>query len=208
MVIAVTGGRMIHPEKKGIRALGIAESFKRGYPLSALAGVVMRADWKIDGFACSVATVGGMDATDAVLKIFRNLDRSDINVILLNGCVISFFNIIDIERVHLETSLPVICVTYEESEGLEKYLSEYFPGDQSRIEAYRRLGERKKIEIDGTELYIRAEGISDADAKRVLAKFTPSGAIPEPLRVARIIARGIMRMLHETGNQSLYSGRE
>ncbi|MBC7109878.1 MAG: DUF99 family protein, partial [Archaeoglobi archaeon] len=68
----------MHPEKKGIRALGIAESFRKGYPLSVLAGVVMRADWKIDGFACSLATVGGMDATEAVLKIFRDLSRRDI----------------------------------------------------------------------------------------------------------------------------------
>lgn len=197
---------MIHPEKKGIRALGIAESFRKGYPLSVLAGVVMRADWKIDGFACSLATVGGMDATEAVLKIFRDLNRRDINVILLNGCIISFFNIIDLERVHLETSAPVICVTYEPSEGLEKYLSEYFPEDDLRVEAYRKLGEREKIEIGGQELYIRAEGISNADVRRILAKFSSSNSLPEPLRVARIAARGIMRMIHETGNQSLYIG--
>ena len=49
--------------KKGLRALGIAESFSgRGH--SILAGIVMRKDLKIDGFAFSRVTMGGMDATD------------------------------------------------------------------------------------------------------------------------------------------------
>ena len=109
----------LHINKKGIRVLGIAESFKRDYDKSVLAGVVMRSDWIIDGVAFDEITVGGMDATEGVLRVFDSMQRDDINVMMLNGCVISWFNIIDIKAVYDRLRIPVICVTYEESEGLE-----------------------------------------------------------------------------------------
>ena len=84
----------MHIPKKGLRALGIAESYA-GRDYSTLAGVVMRKDLRIDGFSFGRVTVGGMDATDAILRMIRVLDRRDINVVLLSGCVIAWFNVID-----------------------------------------------------------------------------------------------------------------
>ncbi|MEE8401588.1 MAG: DUF99 family protein, partial [Candidatus Hydrothermarchaeaceae archaeon] len=137
----------IHADKKGIRALGIAESFKKGEGRRAvLAGVVMRADLQIDGFSLTTITIGGLDGTDGVLDIFKRLERTDINLILLNGCVISLFNLVDIFKVHERTKIPIICVTYEESEGLEKYFEE-FKDCEERMEIYLRLGERTKIKL-------------------------------------------------------------
>ncbi len=73
----------LHLNKPALRCLGIAESFVRSCPHSMLAGVVMRADRRVDGLAYARATVGGDDATEAVLQIYRDLDRSDVNVLLL-----------------------------------------------------------------------------------------------------------------------------
>ena len=123
----------MHIPKKGLRALGIAESFS-GREHSTLAGIVMRKDLIIDGFAFSRGTVGGMDATDAVPELVNTLNRRDINVIFLSGCVIAFFNIIDPAHVLDRTGLPVVCVTYEESTGLE---GEHLPPFSGR---YRTAG--------------------------------------------------------------------
>jgi endonuclease V-like protein UPF0215 family len=49
---------VLHVNKKGIRVLGIAESFKRGEEKSVLAGVVMRSDNIIDGVAFDRIAVG------------------------------------------------------------------------------------------------------------------------------------------------------
>lgn len=84
----------MHLPKKGLRALGIAESYS-GRTSSTLAGVVMRKDLRIDGFCCGKVTVGGMDATSAVISMVQSLERRDLNVILLSGCVIAWFNVID-----------------------------------------------------------------------------------------------------------------
>jgi len=186
----------VHVHKRAIRALGVSESFRKGFnERSVLAGVVMRADMIIDGFAVTSVTVGGMDATDRVIELYKSLRRSDINLILLNGCVISWYNVIDLNKVYEETGTPLICVTYEESEGLEKYFMELFPDDwRLRISIYHKNGGRTLLKLKtGHEVYARFLGIEERDAKLILDKFTREGAIPEPLRVARLLARTLMR---------------
>ena len=188
----------LHVHKKGFRALGISESFVKGVSKeSVLAGVVMRADGAIDGFTFAKATVGGMDATDKVLAMYRSLRRDDINVILLNGCVISWYNVIDLYKIAENTGLPLICVTYNESTGLEKYFKELFPRDwERRVEVYRRNRSRTAIKLStGYTVYVRFIGMEIEEAKGVLNKFTSHGAVPEPLRVARLLARSIIKNL-------------
>jgi hypothetical protein len=185
----------MHIPKKGLRALGIAESYS-GRSVSRLAGVVMRKDLRIDGFIFSTVTVGGMDATASVLHMVQELERSDINVIMLSGCVIAWFNIMNPAQIAKETGIPVICVTYEDSEGLIADIRHHFPDDTARISAYENLGERIPVELHTQQtIFIRAWGMGSRDAARLCNDFTLEGKIPEPLRVARLCAR-----------QSLYSG--
>src|ERR687893_473013 len=65
----------VHPEKKGIRVLGIAESFKKFAKKSILAGVVMRRDLIIDGMAYGTATIEGDDATNSIISMHRLLEK-------------------------------------------------------------------------------------------------------------------------------------
>jgi endonuclease V-like protein UPF0215 family len=81
--------------KKGIRVLAIAESFKKQKPNSVLTGVVMRKDLVIDGIIFGKATIGGNDATQNIIEMYNNLERNDIGFILLDGMIISMFNIVD-----------------------------------------------------------------------------------------------------------------
>ena len=198
----------MHIAKKGLRVLGIAESYS-GREQSTLAGIVMRKDLRIDGVVFSRVTVGGMDATEAVVRMVEDLDRRDINLIMISGSVIAWYNIIDPAAVKDATGLPVIIVTYEESEGLEEDIRHHFPGDSERLLAYRRLGERILIALHtGYEIYLRSSGLSDDDAARLCNAFTREGKIPEPLRVARLVARGIVRslLLEESSSDDPCSG--
>jgi endonuclease V-like protein UPF0215 family len=179
----------MHIPKKGLRALGIAESYS-GRSVSRLAGVVMRKDLRIDGFVFSTVTVGGMDATASVLHMVQELDRSDINVIMLSGCVLAWFNIINPALIAQETGIPIICVTYEHSEGLISDICHNFPGDYVRISAYENLGERVPVDLHTHQtIFIRAWGLDQQDAGKLCNDFTLEGKIPEPLRVARLCAR-------------------
>ena len=181
----------MHIPKKGLRALGIAESYA-GREYSTLAGVVMRKDLRIDGFCSSRVMVGGMDATDTILAMIRDLDRRDINIVLLSGCVIAWFNVLDPKKIADESGIPVICVTYEESDGLLGDLRHHFPEDETRIQAYLRLGERVPVDLGGNRtIYLRTAGIGYPDAAQFCRDFTLEGKIPEPLRVARLLARQV-----------------
>ena len=165
--------------------------------------VVMRADRRVDGLAYARASVGGDDATRAVLEICRRLDRRDINALFLSGAAISWFNIIDLVAVFEEVSRPLICLTYEESEGLEKYLREYFPEPEEKIERYRSLGMREKIRLKtGYELFVRVHGATVEEARILLNKFTLDGRVPEPVRLARMAARAARKVEEELASGS------
>jgi len=185
----------MHIAKKGLRVLGIAESFSAGKN-SILAGVVMRKDLRIDGLSFTTTTVGGMDATDSVIALYKGFTREDINLIMISGGVISWYNIIDPFRVYHETQRGTIIVTYEESDGIEGDIAHHFPGDRERIEAYRKLGSRTPVTLHSEyTIYIRSYGLSEKDAAAVCSDFTYDGRVPEPLRIARLYARSVMRSI-------------
>ncbi|TFG27883.1 DUF99 family protein [Candidatus Thorarchaeota archaeon] len=185
------------PWKSGVRVLGIGESFNREDTKSVAAGVVMRGDFRIDGFGICRPTVGGMDSTSSLISLFERLERPDVRALMLGGSVISWFNIIDIVELHCVTDIPVVSVTYNPSEGIEKYLKEYFPSDwEQRLQILQRAGDRLEVTLrTGHVVYLSVSGISKIRAKQLVDQFTLDGKIPEPIRVARIEAAGLHRDL-------------
>ena len=91
----------LHIEKKGLRGLAIAESFKQEDKISTLAGVVIRRDLVIDGFVLGHTTVEGNDATYSILQMYDKLNRHDISYVIISGLVISMYNIVEIGRAHV-----------------------------------------------------------------------------------------------------------
>ena len=183
---------MVSLSKKGIRVLGIAESFQKTQGSdSILAGIVMRGDFLIDGCGFEKITVGGLDGTERIISLIKRLNRLDIHLILLNGCIISWFNIIDLEAVAQRTGLPVICVTYQTSEGIEKYIKEYFTGEEvtKRLVLYNELKQRERLILKtGQEIFVKTVGIDSQETLTILNRFLHQGKIVEPLRIAKLLA--------------------
>jgi uncharacterized protein len=183
----------LHLNKTGLRALGIAESFVRSRTTSILAGVVMRADLCVDGLAYACATVGGDDGTQAVLSLCQQLSRADVNALILSGAAMSWFNIIDLQEIFEKIEKPLICLTYQESPGLEKHIREHFQSPEDKLRRYRALGVRHAVRLKtGYEVFVRAWGASTEEARILLNKFTRDGRVPEPVRLARLAARAAL----------------
>ena len=179
--------------KAGVRALGVAESFRE--ETSHLAGVVVRASRIVDGFVFDTCTVGGSDATRAVCAMVDRLDREDVRYLLLSGIAPAWFNLLDLRRIHDETDLPVLSVTFEASPGLESAIEEAFDDPEAvadRLSTYRAQPERHPVVVNDETVYVRAVGLPDDEAADVVRAFTPEGGRPEPLRVARLAARGLV----------------
>jgi endonuclease V-like protein UPF0215 family len=183
-----------HTEKKGIRVLGIAERFRKTSAYSTLAGVVMRRDMVIDGMVFGNVTIEGNDATQNIFSMFRSLKRNDINCIMLDGLIISMYNIIDGDELGGKTNIPVIAITFKDSQGLEGTIQHHFSNDSKfKLEQYRKLGQRDKILLKtGKILFIRSWGISSKEASTIVNCFTLQGSIPEPIRIAKLAAHASM----------------
>ncbi|WP_115862502.1 endonuclease dU [Halorussus litoreus] len=175
--------------KPGVRALGVAESYRGDR--STLAGAVVRASRVADGFAYRTCTVGGLDATDAIVDLFHSLDREDVSYVFVAGVALAWYNVVDLHRVHAETDRPVISVTFEESSGLLAALESEFEGEalDRRREIYERQPARDRLSINDQTVFVRSVGLESGQARDAVRAFTPEGGRPEPLRVARLAAR-------------------
>jgi uncharacterized protein len=184
----------LHLDKKGIRVLGVAESFKQGSSSSLLAGVVMRSDLVIDGVAIGRTSVGGDDATKSVASLCRRFRRNDLNLLMVSGAILSLYNIIDVDDLAKRAGLPVVCLTYKETSGIEEAIRRRFPDRlESKLEAYRKLGRRTRVRLaSGHVVFCRLAGMERESLKPILDAFTLQGAVPEPVRVAKLVARAVL----------------
>jgi endonuclease V-like protein UPF0215 family len=183
----------LHLEKKGIRTLGIAESFRKDQEYSTLGGVVMRSDLVIDGFSRSKIKVSGSDATKAAIDLFRRLKRNDINAIMISGSVLSLYNVLDIDEMYKELRVPIIALSFKKSKSdIARNIRYLFsPRDaEKKIKLLDKLGEPTKLKMStGYEIFVRGSGISSINSAKLLEKFTLQGSIPEPIRVARLLSK-------------------
>ena len=186
--------RHLQLEKKGLRGLAIAESFTQTSKKSVLAGVVMRRDFVIDGFVFGNATISGNDATDEILKMYKKLKRPDISYLLISGIIISMYNMINIKKIYDVLEIPVIGITYEDSKGIEDAIKHHFPDSyESKIKEYEKLGTRDKITLHTSyDIFVRKEGCTLDETKHLLDELTLQGSLPEPTRVAQLLAKTLL----------------
>jgi hypothetical protein len=175
--------------KAGVRALGVAESYRER--TSTVAGAVVRADRVVDGFAFATCTVGGTDATGTIASLFDRLDRPDVRYLLVAGIAPAWFNVVDLRALSAAVERPVLSVTFEDSPGLAGAVREAFDGEDARrrLATYDAQPDRREVGVDGDRVFVRSVGLDDTAAADVVRAFTPAGGRPEPLRVARLAAR-------------------
>ena len=185
----------MHLGKPGVRVLGIAESYRGRHDegaVSHLAGVVMRRDLRIDGFGTAEATVGGTDATDAVVRLVESVGRDDVRTVMLSGAVIAWFNVIDAAAVAAATGRGVVSVTYERPRGSRRRFAATSPATRPGSRPTPGSASERPVALStGATVYIRSFGLPLADAAALVDAFTLDGGVPEPLRAARLIARGL-----------------
>ncbi len=181
--------------KPGLRVFAVAESFRRDMPRSVYVGVVMRGDMVMEGVVVGSATVGGLDSTDAILSMYRSLGRADIGLVMLDGCILSWYNIVDVGRLRAELGLPIICLVFEDPAGrVEAAVRRLFPDAEERLRRLAQIGGPKRYVLPGgAHVYVRAWGMDEGEAYRLVRRLAVNGKRPEPVRIARMIARAVLR---------------
>lgn len=172
-------------ERGATAAAGGIETAARGRA-SVLAGVVMRRDLVIDGFVLGHATIGGDDAAEQIAAMHARLGRADVGIIVVSGAVISSYNVVDLQRLRERAGVPAVAVSYDEPAG----------GGVGgpRAALFAGLGPRARIRLRTShDLYVRCAGCRPEQAGRLLDSMTVQGSVPEPLRIARLLARAAGR---------------
>jgi endonuclease V-like protein UPF0215 family len=186
--------REVKPE---IRVLGIDDGVftPHSEELVDVVGVVFRGGYWLDGFMHTRVQVDGMDATERLRQMIMGSPHyQQLRVIMLNGVTLAGFNIVDIAELHKKTKLPVIAVTRDKPdfEDIRKALR-HLPQMEERWKTMEKAGRILRVRTrDGEDpVYAHAVGISEEMAGRIIKSTSTRSNIPEPLRVAHIIASGL-----------------
>ena len=178
---------MIKPEA---RILGIDDSpfDKFRDKKTLIIGTFFRGGSSLDGVMTTTAAVDGSDATARIIRMVRKSKfYTQLQAIMLNGIAVGGFNVIDIQRLAAATKIPVIVVMRD------------FPEVGRMKSALLKLGMRNKVKLiekAGTihkagKVYIQLSGCSLESARELLKISCTRSHIPEPIRVAHLIAAGI-----------------
>jgi len=182
--------------KSQIRLLGIDDSpftFKEKY--SSIIGVVMRGGEYIEGVLKDKVKIDGTNATKKTIKMIENTRHNkQLRAVLIDGVALGGFNLVDVEKIYNKTKIPVITITRDEPDidKINKALKKHFSDWKKRVDLIKK--ERiHKIKTKHNPIFITFVGINLKEAKEIIKISTIRGVIPEPIRVAHIIASGIKR---------------
>jgi len=188
--------RIIKPE---IRIVGVDDGVfvPHSKGLADVVGVVFRGGYWLDGIMKTEVMVDGMDATENIAEMIKTSPHYDqIRVIMLNGITFAGFNVVDIEKLSVLTGLAVIAVTREKPDfdDIRKALKNLPEGEKRWrvIENAQRLI-CVRTRQDEEPVYMQIAGISREDAERVVKEASTRSNVPEPLRVAHIVASGLTK---------------
>ncbi|MGQ9583567.1 MAG: endonuclease dU [Thermoplasmatota archaeon] len=187
--------------KPQFRVLGVDDGpFRFTDERAVVVGVVARRGY-VDAVMRAEVEVDGDDATQVLVGLVLRSGYADqLEAVMLDGACLGGFNVVDIEELHRITSLPVITVTRDRPDmakicnALKRLGTSPGPG-RRKIPDWKvrldRLERTNLIEVDTGHkpLHVGFAGIREAEAKGIVRASTVRGAVPEPLRLAHMIAR-------------------
>jgi len=188
--------RKFYRIKDEIRILGIDDApfDLRKDKETMLIGTVFRGGEWIDGILRTEVKVDGRDATDTVIKMVKGCKFKDMRVIMLDGLGFAGFNLVDMRRVFEETGLPVIAVVRKmpDFNKIKKAIKN-LAHSEFYNHCIEKAGIPRKVETKKNKfIHIQFQGIRFEDAARIVKLSSTRSLIPEPIRVAHLIASGVV----------------
>jgi endonuclease V-like protein UPF0215 family len=182
--------------KGQIRLLGIDDSpFTFNDSYTRLIGVVMRGSSYLECVLSRQVSIDGDDATCICIDMIEKTKyKKQLKGILLDGVTLGGFNVVNIKEIHSFTELPVITITRDKPDfkKIEIALKKNFGDWQKRFKVIKN-GKLYKITTKHNPIYVKFVGLNLEEVKEIIKISTIRGVIPEPIRVAHIIASGISR---------------
>jgi len=177
---------------KGLfRVLAVDDGFfkpkKKGKAI--LVGVVSRIDGRVEGILSTNVNVDGLDSTGKIIKMLeKSKFKTQVKFLILDGLNFAGFNFVDLPKLNEKLGIPCIAVQRKKPnfEKIEAALSS-FKDKGRRMKLIEKAGPVHKAR----KVFFQFSGGDGKTIKTVLSKTTKHGNLPEPLRLAHLIASGV-----------------
>jgi endonuclease V-like protein UPF0215 family len=162
-----------------------------------LVGAVFRGGRWLEGVLKTHIERDGTDVTGRLIDMInRSRHRGQLRVLMTDGATFAGFNVLDAKEVFRKTGIPIIVISRElpNMTDIRKALK-HLPGWRERWKILKGLGKIYPVRTKtrGTPIYMQPVGIKPADAESVVKISSTHSLVPEPLRVAHLIATAIVR---------------
>jgi len=181
--------------KREVRILGIDDMpFSFGDEKVDVVGVIMRGGTYLEGVLKTTISVDGNDATCKIIELVeKTKHKKQLKIIMIDGIALGGFNVVDAEKIFLSTNLPVITITRNKPDmkKIKEALKKHFDDWKERWEIINK-GRTEEILLR-YPVYVKYFGLKREEATEIIKLSIIRGAIPEPIRVAHLIATGIKK---------------
>ena len=137
-------------------------------------------------------TIDGTDATSVLITLLKTLAYE---VVMLSGISFGGFNLVDLEHLAAETRKPAIAVIggRPNNRAVQQALRGHFKDWKLRWRVVRNAGALYSCRPLPKEpkVYFEVKGCSPIFAKKVIVSSSTISRLPEPIRVAGLLARGL-----------------
>jgi len=167
---------------------------------------------RLDGIVSGRITRDGTDATARMVHVVRASQfRDHVRAVLLQGIAVAGFNVVDVRELATALGIPVLVVMRRSPDmrAIERALFSEEPRIRPRVRGAARkwrlildAGEVERLDVRAASatglrgrtqrLWVQRQGLSPEAARSLVASTTLHGNVPEPLRLAHLIAGGVV----------------
>jgi endonuclease V-like protein UPF0215 family len=151
-----------------------------------LVGVVC-AGTRLDGVVVGQVRRDGTNSTRVMGHLVRRSRFYEhVQAVLLQGITVAGFNVVDVHALHADLGIPVLAIARKRPDfsRIRKVLFERVPGGAKKWALLERAGPMEELE----GLLVQRVGIDTKRARALLRSTRLHGNLPEPLRLAHLIA--------------------
>lgn len=145
---------------------------------------------RLDGVLSGKVRRDGVNATDALIALVRDSKfREHVRAVLLQGIALAGFNVIDLRRLSETLEVPVVVMVRKQPRMalVRQALLERTPGGARKWRLVEAAGPLEQVGA----IWVQRVGLPLDDAIALLRATTLHGNVPEPLRLAHLIAGGV-----------------
>jgi endonuclease V-like protein UPF0215 family len=171
---------------------------------------------RLDGLVSGHVRRDGADATRRMIDLIRQSQfETSIRAVMLQGIAVGGFNVVDVRELSRALGVPVLVVMRRQPDvdAMRRALFSDVPPMRPRVRGaarkWRLIERAGRVELlggaerttsrapptglpsEGARLWVQRVGLSVEAARALVEDTTLHGRMPEPIRVAHLIAGGI-----------------